>query len=181
MGIFDIFKKKKEEPSYDPNNITVLDLDFDFILEYDLKSWKVEEVYEYDWGNNNFTKEYKINSGDDVAYLHVADDNGIKITLTKEIKIRKLDEDLVDTIVKTEKALSKLHWEGDKYFLDSDTAGYFRDCGKDTNDWEELISFEYYTDDESKIISITQWDERNFDAFAGVTVKEFEISNIIPG
>ncbi len=180
MGIFNIFGKKKEEPSYDPNNVTVHDLDFNFIIEYDLKSWKVEEVFEFDWGSNNFSKEYKINSGDEIAYLHVSDDGGLQLTLTKEIKIRKLDEDLVDTIVKTEKALNKLHWEGEKYFLDSESTGYSKDLSKSTNDWEELISFEYYNDEETKIISITQWDERSFEAYAGIVISEFEISSIIP-
>ena len=180
MGLFDIFKKKEQEPSYDPSNITVHDLDFGFILEYDLKSWRVEEVYEYDWGNNHFSWEYMINSGDDRAFLHVSDNAGTELTLTREIKIRKLDEDLVDVIIKTEQAPSKLFWEGEKYFLDADSAGYCKDHSDNSNSWDELISYDYYNEDEDKIISITQWDERNFEAYAGKVLKNFEISNIIP-
>lgn len=179
MGLFDIFKKK-EEPKYDPNNITVKDLDYGFILEYDLKTWKVDSVFEYDWGGHYFTKEYLLNSGDDKIYLSVDDNDGMHLTVTKEIKIRKLDEDLIDIIVKTEKAPSKLYWEEEKYFFDEENTGYCRDHKNGTNDWDELISFEYYNEDETKIISISQWDDRNFESFAGIVIKEYEISNILP-
>ncbi|MEM9338692.1 MAG: DUF4178 domain-containing protein [Bacteroidota bacterium] len=175
------FLKKKKEPSYDVTNLSLNDLDFGFIVDYDMKSWVVKEVYEYDWGSNNFSKEYKIDSGDEVAFLSIEDDGELFITLTKAIKIRQIDEDISDTIVETKKAPKKIHYEGVKYFLDSDSAGYFRDCSKETKDWEELISWEYYDENEEKIISITQWDERTFDASAGIVLKPYQFSNIIPG
>ncbi|MEO1099612.1 MAG: hypothetical protein AAFX57_17950, partial [Bacteroidota bacterium] len=62
MGLFDFFKKKEKEPEYDVTNLKVSDLDHGFILEYDLKTWEVKEVYEYDWGNNNFSQEYMFHS-----------------------------------------------------------------------------------------------------------------------
>ncbi|MCR9250127.1 MAG: DUF4178 domain-containing protein [bacterium] len=179
MGLFDMFKKK-EKLSYDPNNVKVTDLDFNFILDYDMKSWKVTEVWEYDWGDNNFTWEYKIDAGDDAAFLHVDDDVQLTLTLTRPVKIRKIDEDLVETIVKDEKPPNKLFWEGEKYYLDTDSAGYCKDHSKETNDWEEFIMWDYYNEDETKVLSITQWDERNFDAYAGEVVQEFQIENIIP-
>ncbi len=175
------FLKKKKEPDYDVTNLTLKDLNFKFILDYDMKSWEVREVYEYDWGNNNFSKEYKIDSGDEVGFLSVEDDGELSATLTKAIKIRQIDEDLIGIITETEKAPDKIHYQGTIYYLDSDSAGYFRDCGKESEDWEELISWEYYDENEQKIISITQWDERNFDAYAGEVLKPYQISNIIPG
>lgn len=179
--MFDFFKKKKEEPAYDVTNLSLRDLDFGFIFDYDMKSWVVKEVYEYDWGDNNFTKEYKIDSGDEVAFLSVDDDSELTITLTKSIKIRKIEEDLREEITQTEKAPSKIHYEGQTYYLDADNAGYFRDCGKETKDWEEFFSWEYLDENEDKIISITQWDERTFDAFAGIVLEPYHFSNIIPG
>lgn len=179
--MFDFFRKKKKEPDYDVTNLSLRDLDFGFVFDYDMKSWVVKEVYEYDWGDNNFTKEYKVDSGDEVAFLSVDDDAELTITITKQIKIRKIEEDLTEEIVKTEKAPGKIHYEGDTYYLDSDSAGYFRDCGKETEDWEELFSWEYYDENEDKIISITQWDERTFDAYAGVFLEPYKFSNILPG
>ena len=71
-------------------------------------------------------------------------------------------------------------YDGLTYYLDEDSAGYFNDVTRGIGDWEELISFDYLDEDEKKCLSIDQWDERNFDAFAGVVVQEYEISNIMP-
>jgi len=178
--MFSFFKKKKE-PSYDVTNLGLNDLDFDFIFDYDMKSWVVKEVYEYDWSNNNFSHEYKVDSGDEVAFLSLEDSSELVITLTKAIKIRKIDEDIAQTVADTKKAPKQLHFEGETYYMSSESAGYFRDCGKKTEDWEELFSWEYYNENEDKIISITQWDEHTFDAFAGIVLEPHQISNIIPG
>ena len=179
--MFNFLKKKKEEPEYDVTNLSVRDLNFGFIFDYDMKSWVVKEVAEYDWGNNNFSKEYKVDSGDEVAFLSVEDDAELNISLTKAIKARKIDEDVIKILTDTQKAPDQLHYEGDVYYLSSESAGYFRDCGKKTEDWEELFSWEYYTEDEEKIISITQWDERTFDTYGGIVLESHQLSNFIPG
>ena len=175
------FFKKKKEPEYDVTNLKITDLDVGFFFDYDMKSWTVREKYEYDWGDNNFSHEYKIDSGDDVAFLSVEDDGNLNLAIFRPIKIRKIDEDVTDEIVKNEKAPRQIHYQGEQYFLDSDSAGYYRDCAKKNEDWEELISFEYLNEDEDKIISITQWDEETFEASAGITLEPYQISNLIPG
>lgn len=180
MGVFDFLKKKEKEPEYDITDMSVKDLDQGFILDYDMKSWQVKEVYEYDWGKNNFSREYMIDSGDEVLYLSVENQGEIFLSASKQIKMRELGEDIIDKTIKKERPPKKLEYEGTTYYLDSDVAGYFNDKTKGTDDWEELICWEYYNDDESLIITITQWGEREFDASAGKVVKEYEISNIIP-
>ena len=67
MGLMDIISNlfsKKKEKAYDPLNIKVTDLKKGFVFDYDLKTWEVQEVYQYDWGNNFFSYEYKIDCGD---------------------------------------------------------------------------------------------------------------------
>lgn len=54
MGLFDIFKKEK--PIEDP---TLFNLTKGAILDFDLDSWIVKDRTEYDWGNNQFTFEFK--------------------------------------------------------------------------------------------------------------------------
>lgn len=179
MGLFDFLKKKKE-PEYDVTNMKVTDLKEGFVFEYNLKNWVVKEEYQYDWGKNNFTKEYMIDAGDEVAYLSVAEQGELYLTVTKDIKIQKLGDGLRDKISRNQKAPENLVYEGVMYYLDEDSAGYFNDITKGTNDWEELVSYDYLDENEAKCLSITQWDERNFDASAGVVIKEYEISNIMP-
>lgn len=180
MGLLDIFKKKEKEPDYDVTNLSVKDLRLGFILEYDLKNWQIKEEYEYDWGANNFSKEYLLDSGTEKVYLGVENKGDIFLTITNDIKIRDLGGDIIDRTVKDKSPPKELIYEGVRYYLHTDNAGYFNDITKGGDDWEELISWEYFDDAEELIIGITQWGERDFDAVAGKVVKEFEISNIIP-
>ena len=177
--MFDFFKKKKA-PAYDVTNLSLKDLNVGFIFDYDMKSWVVKEVYKYDWGNNNFTSEYKVDSGDEVAFLHIADEGELEISLSKSIRLSKIDEAIADEIEKNEKPPRKIHFNEKLYFLEEDAAGYFRDLSKETEDWEELISWEYLNDEATNVLSITQWDIRNIEASAGLILKEYQFSNIIP-
>lgn len=179
MGLFDFFKKKKEE-QYDPTNITVEDLQPGFILEYDLKSWIVREAYEYDWGDNYFTKEYKIDCGDDEAYFHVDANEDLFITLTRKVRVRSINEDIPEKIKEKDRPPKKLEYKGKTYYLEGTNPGYFND-NPGSDNWTELISWDYYDDEGEYTIAIEQWGEDEFEAAYGVVVKPFEISNIIPG
>jgi len=179
MGVFDFLKKKKE-PAYDVTNLSVKDLDEGFVFDYNLKSWVVKEVYQYDWGKNVFSKEYKIDAGDETAFLSVSDEGELYLTLTNPIKIQLLGDGLREQIRKNEAAPDKLNYEGVTYYLDEDSAGYFNDITAKNPDWEELVSYEYLNEDETLVLGISQWDERNFDAYAGKVIKPYEISNITP-
>lgn len=179
MGIFDLFKKKEKAPRYDVTNLKVTDLDQGFIFDYNMKSWQVKEVYQYDWGKNNFSREYKIDSGDEIMFLEVEAGSELSLNVMKSIKIRKLGNDIIDKTIKKERPPKKLKLDDIDYYLDSDCAGYFNDITKGTDEWEDLISWTYY-DDNDHVINITQWGEREFEATAGKLIKAFEISNIIP-
>lgn len=177
MGVFDFLKKKKE-PEYDVTNLNVTDLNLGFVFDYDLKSWVVKEVYKYDWGKNNFSKEFKIDAGDETAYLNVADEGELFISISKPIKIQKLGDGLREEIRKNEAAPEKLEYEGVTYYLDEDSAGYFNDVSANNPDWEELVSYDYLNEEETLCLNITQWDERNFEASAGKVIQAYQISNI---
>ena len=179
MGLFSMFKKK-DKPSYDPSNITVADLAQSFVFEYNMTNWEVKEEYEYDWGENFFTKEYKISNGEETLFLSVEDDDELVLLMTKKIKLRKIDSDVADSIMKFNEAPREIMYEGKKYFLEKESPGYFRDISNDADDWDEFVSWDYYDDSEDLYICIEQWDEKEFEAAAGFAIKEFEISNILP-
>src|SRR5690606_571966 len=96
MGLFDFFKKK--EPDYDPANLRIEDLRAGFLFEYDLKTWIVKEEYRYDWGDNYFTKEFKVDAGTDSAYLHIDANEDVFITLTRKVRIRSIRDDIPEVI-----------------------------------------------------------------------------------
>ena len=175
MGIFDIFKKK---PNYDPTNIKVTDLNNGFVFDYDLVTWSVEETYEYDWGNNFFTKEHKITNGLDSFFLSVEYDDEIKLHITSKINVRTLGNDIPEIIKETEEPPVEIIYERESYFLKSGNPGYIRNVNRE--DWDELMSWEYTNKTEDRVICIEQYDDDEFEAAVGRIAKEFEISNILP-
>lgn len=182
MGLFDFFKKDKG-PSYDPSNITIKDLNEGWVFEYDLKTWQVQEAYEYDWGGNFFTHEYKISDGDDTLFLEVEEDDELEIALYRKVKLLAIDEDLPETIEKDKRPPKKLIYEGVKYYRDEESPGYFRnmkDDEKDDENWSELISWTYYDDTDEKVLVIEQWGDREFEAAVGTYAESYEFSNILP-
>lgn len=178
--MFDFFKKK-EAPKYDVTNLSVKDLTVGFVFDYDSKSWVVKEHYEYDWGSNNFAHEYKVDSGDDVAFLGVEDDGRIKLALVREIRMGQIDEDVMDEIKSKGHPPRQLHFDGEVYYQESDSAGYFNEVGANDDDAEELIAYEYFNRAGDKVLSISQWDEYNVDAAAGDVIQVHQITDILPG
>ncbi len=179
MGLFDRFKKDKT-PDYDPTNIKITDLAQGFVFEYNMSTWEIKEEYEYDWGDNFFSKEYKITDGSETLFLSVEDDDELILVLSKKIKTRKITPDATDSIMKFNEAPREISYDGVTYYLEKESPGYFRDLSNDASDWDEFISWDYYDDDEKLYICIEQWDEREFEASAGIIIKEYEISNILP-
>ena len=179
MKLFDKFKKKKKA-SYDPTNINITDLSQGFVFDYNMSTWVINEEYEYDWGDNFYTKEYKISNGSETFFLSVEDDDELILILTKKINLRKIDTDVADSIIKFEEAPREIMYNGEKYFLEKESPGYFCNKRKDANDWDEFISWDYYNNDGNLYICIEQWDEKEFEASAGIVIKEIEISNILP-
>jgi len=180
MGIFDVFKKDKG-PDYDPTNLKVTDLRPGFIIDFDLKTWEVKEEYEYDWGSNYFTREFKLEAVDDLIYLYIDDNDELDISYSRKVKIRALGEDIPEHIIKFQEGPKKIHYKDMDFFLDKESPGYFSDDPKNEDSWTELISWDYYDESEEYLISIQQWGDKEFDAAYGKVVKPFEFSNIIPG
>lgn len=177
MGLFDRFKKDK--PEYDATDIKVTDLNKGFIFEYDLKTWIVEEVYKYDWGDEFFSFEYKVSCEDDTKFLSVEDDDELFLVMSEKTTIRKIHEDLPE-LLKAENPPKKLTFEGKEFYLEEESPGFFSNQTKDPKTWVEFISWDYIDDKEKEVICLEQWDENEFEASTGKVIKSIEISNIIP-
>lgn len=179
MGIFDFFKKKKTA-DYDPLNMLVTDLKTGFLLDYDMKTWEVVESYEYDWGNNFFTREFKIQSSDAIRFLQVENDDELSLVLFEKVKIRSVNEDLPEYIEENEYPPKTLTYKGIKFLKEEESPGYFRNMDEKNSEWTELIAWDYYDDNDEYALSIEQWGQREFEAAFGKVIQPFEISNIIP-
>ena len=182
MGLFDIFKKEKK-PDYDPARITVKDLEEGFVFDYDLKTWVVKEAYKYDWGNNYFTREFKISDGNETLFLEVEDDDELEVSISKKVKVLAIDEDIPDVIDKEKRPPKKLLYKGVTYYREEESPGYFIVSGQDEkNDenWSELIAWTYYDEEDENVLTIEQWGDFEFEASVGQYIEPYEISNILP-
>jgi hypothetical protein len=180
MGIFDIFKKKTEDeqPHYDPTNIKIIDIRKGWLFDYDLKTWEVMEEFEYDWGDNIFTYEYKIQAGTETLYLFIEDNGGIYCTFTTKIKFARLGETVEQSLLDHHKPPTEITYDGIKFFRESESPGFFRSL--EDEDSVEVVLWEYFDESETRILLIHQWDETDFEASVGVIEKESEIANILP-
>ncbi len=173
------FLKKKKGLHYDPTRLGVLDLRKGWILDYDLKTWKITEEYEYDWGDENFTYEFQLTStSDDVFYLHIDNDDEIICTLAKKINFALLDNNIERKIIKKGRPPKKIEFNDVIYYRDAERPGFFRNISSETS--TEFISWDYYDEDEKKVLSLEQWGARDFEVSLGLILPETAFSNILP-
>lgn len=177
MGLFDIFKRRDE---YDITNMRVTDLREGFVFDYDLSTWEVEEMFEYDWGNDYFSWEFKIRNEKETAFLSVDEDDEVEISLAQKVKIASLGSDIYQQLRDNQEPPAEINFKGKKFLLDEERAGYCRNMTRRPKDWEEFVAWTYYEAEDKYILTIEQWDENEFDASYGKLLKEYEISNIMP-
>ena len=178
MGIFDFFKKIDTQRHYDPTNITIRDLGKGYIFEYAIETWTVTALFEYDWGDNYFTREFVIKNGTTEKFLHIEDDGGLVVTLSEKVKIRKLGEGVCNYLEAHQKPPKKIVYDNVHYFLDEKSPGYSKEI--DASNWEELIAYNYLDEEEEKTLCIEQYDDETFEVSKGIIISELAISNILP-
>ncbi len=171
--------RKNEEPDYDPTNIKVTDLSVGFLFEYDLRQWEVLNESTYDWGDNFFSKEYKITDGRETYSLYVEEDDELEIILYTKVKIGQIDGDIEDEILDNEKPPKKVVYNGQTYTRERESPGYFNPT-LTSKEWIEFISWQYYDSEAMNALSIEQWGDTEFEASAGKILQPYEISNILP-
>ena len=178
MGLFDKFFNKK--PQYDSTNIKVTDLDVGFVFDYNLSTWEVTHAYEYDWGDEYFTSEFRINNGVETLYLSVDEGDDVAVSVSKKVKIRDFGNAVMEQLLRQQEPPLKLDYEGVDYFYERESPGYFNDPARDKKTWEEFIAWEFEDKSGKHLITIEQWDEKEFEASVGFIIEPYEISNILP-
>ncbi|MCH7530098.1 WG repeat-containing protein [Patescibacteria group bacterium] len=75
------------------------------------------------------------------------------MTLAKSIKLRKIEENVFKQITEEKKAPDKIHYDSKVFYLHAYSAGYFRDCVKESKDgkWG-------FIDTDGKVIITFQYD-----------------------
>lgn len=169
---------KKAEPTIFSGDLTLWDLKKGYFLDYFLESWEIKDVYNYSWGNNFFSKEYELDNGKEVMFLHVLKENGFKCSLSKEVSIKSVNSQLKRQIIDYNEPFKDIEYLGKKYYLEEKHEAYVQKEGDSEESF--LITWDYVTEDDKETISINKWGETDIESYKGENVKEIEFSNFIP-
>ncbi|MFT5336381.1 MAG: hypothetical protein ACI9YL_000375 [Luteibaculaceae bacterium] len=173
--------KKPASPTFDPLNVRLFDLNKGSFLDYKTESYQVEEVYIYDWGEEQFSKELVLNNGSHRFSIAIEDPSEKEVYVFEKIRIRDIDKDLPEYIELNGKPGKSLNFKGSEYFLEEENPGF---CQKQTtrgdSAWMELVSWDFLGPQLQKMITIEQWDEDEFEASIGEKIAAREFKNLIP-
>lgn len=175
MGLFDFFKKEKDEIE----DLTLFNLTIGSILDYDLSTWEIKEKTEYDWGNNQFTFEYTVENGTETTFIHIDDAAPVKIDTSSAIKMFALGPEVKQTIVETDSPPKRITFNGMDFYLSDECQGHCKRAHETDDDWSEFVNWVFNNKEETEFIGISRWGETEMDAVKGRYVKEFEFSNFL--
>jgi hypothetical protein len=171
-------KKKDEGPHYDPTNITVHDLRKGFFFDYDLRTWEVIDEFEYDWGNNIFSYEFKVRSGNDTVYMRIENDEEVYLIFTNKILKSHLDDTVWGHFQRYNEGPSRIEYDGETYYREGEYPGFCRNT--EDPDSVEIILWNYLDKDGENVLVVYQWNDQNYDVSVGWIDTDRAISNILP-
>lgn len=166
------FKKKKVEEVEIIN--TVQQAKVGDVIDYYMKSWEVKEEGEYDWGNNEFSTELKLDAGDEHLYLSIEEDDEIELSVSRSIKWKEIEGDLRNQMLQYNEPPRQIVSDGVTYQLTENGMGRFRSISRDTG-WSSFEYWDFEDKTEDKIITIENWNGE-YELFKGEYVEPFEFS-----
>ncbi len=171
-----IFGKDKEEiPEWDEPTLETMAVGC--LLDYDLKTWEViaQATYDYDGLQS---REWTLRSGDMVRFLEGYEEHGqMHWTLTREIHWSGLDEKIGVQIAEEGDPPEDVRYENTDYAAVEATPGLYYEGNRE--DGREFVSWSYEGAD-GAVLFLSQWGEREFTAFVGHVVEQYQFSNILP-
>jgi hypothetical protein len=181
MGILDWFKSKDARPSGpDPlHDLTLEKMRPGYLVDYEMKTWRVTAVHHYEWGDDDQTLEWQLQSDTETRYLELEGDDEPEWSLSRKIPFGALDSGLGDYIRRNENPPDQLAYDGVTYFLSETAAGHF--FKNRQGEGEPLLRWGYEDSSGDRYLGIEQWGDEDFEASLGGPVQEYQFANILPG
>ena len=168
-------RQDEEESTYQEYSLSTMKVGF--LVDYDLKTWQVTGRGSYDYEGYS-TEEWELQADDQVRFLERAVEDGKAYwTLTRAIGIDEIDGDIAAAIIADGDPPETVRFEGDEYVGSTSDAGLYRKDGTDTE--REFVNWSF-EGEEGKVLFISQWGERDFAAYAGLEVEEYQFTDILP-
>jgi len=155
------------------------DLQVGYLVDFDLKTWEVigYNVYDYDGFE---TREWELRCGEEVRFLELAVDDGqAEWVLTRKIGLRQLDPEVAAAIIDSGDPPEEVRLAGRPYLAVESSAGQMREGGGGRG--HEFVNWSYESEEGERVLFISQWGERDFRAYEGEYVEEYQFTDILPG
>ncbi len=168
-------------PSQDFSGVdmSLSDLKAGDYVDYDMKTWEVVSRHHYDWGDGDITHEWQLKSHDDTIYLEKETDDEADWSISRPVVFGRLGEYVKNHILQHEDPPSEILFDGETYYLESSAGGHFYPQGKETG--QPLICWDFEDESGDRYLSIEQWGESEFEAYAGHPASEYQFTNFLPG
>ena len=168
-------RQDEDEPTYQEYSLSTMKVGF--LVDYDLKTWQVTGRGSYDYEGYT-TEEWELQADDQVCFLERGVEDGKAYwTLTRAIGIDEIEGDIAAAIIAAGDPPETVRFEGDEYVGSTSDAGLYRKAGTDAE--REFVNWSF-EGEESKVLFISQWGERDFAAYAGLEVEEYQFTDILP-
>ena len=149
-----------------------------YLVDFDLKTWQVIGYNTYDY-DGFVTREWELRCADDVRFLEAVEEDGkVEWTWTLRIGIEQIEEDVVGAIIETDDPPQEVRFEGRLYEAVESSAGLQRKDGE--GEGREFVNWSYESK-EGRVLFMSQWGERDFAAYEGISVEEYQFTDILPG
>jgi hypothetical protein len=179
MGLFDIFKDKKDGEDFDPlRDLELSKLKVGYYVDYDLKTWEVTAYNRYDYGEGYSGEEWELTSGREKWYLGREEDDEVVWTLCKKLPIGAIEGNIRQHIIENEDPPNQIVVKGKTYYLEESGSAYLHENG--TGPGIGFIAWDFIDENDETFVSIEQWGEEEFEAAEGFYVEEYQFSNILP-
>lgn len=157
-------------------NPSLLKLNKGYTFEYQNILWEITDVYEYDWGRDGRSIEYKILGGTQEAFLEVEDDEGeIIVIFSIDVDKDQLRPDFGPQDFEGEEILAELDYAGRRYRLEEINEGYYKNiAGMEPS--QKLTNYGFY--DGEHFVAIAQWADGEMDYSVGQPINPKKIKNI---
>ena len=169
--------KDRDEESHAYVEYTLATMQVGFLVDYDLKTWEVTGIGTYDYDGYR-TEEWELTAGSDVYFLERARADGRTVwTLSHAIDFNAIEGDIAAAVAATGDPPESLRFEGLEYAGEESDAGIY--CADGEGEGREFVSWSYAATD-GQLLFISQWGEREFSAYAGIVVEEYQFTDILP-
>lgn len=178
------FEQPKPRPSKvaTPENydLTIENLKEGFMLDYNLKTWQVTNVSQYDWENGSVEKEFSLVSGIERASLYLKNESGlVSFVFCKQVNIYAIDENLESEILHKGKPYNILTYEEMPYYRENTNTGLIYNMTNNSSG-NKVLGWEYYDGQRQNVIRIEQRGRTDFKTWIGKAVSSYDFTSILP-